>query len=75
MKNATAPRKTKFSDIDQRWVAKLRRELRKVTCTRDHYPGGSTDFEYWGAMVKAYLELIEWGEMSVARAKKARGGR
>ena len=66
MKNATA-RKTKLSDIDQRWIAKCKRE-RKAWMKL---------FECDAAddVIMALDDLIAWGEKSVARAKKAKGGR
>ena len=63
---AVGKRGVYLSDIDQRWLAKLRREFKKVK-------GSSSDVAFGGA--SALSDLIAWGEKAVARAKKAKGGR
>ena len=78
MKNATA-RKTKLSDIDQRWLSKLRRDLRQVG-TKGYLTGETEDgkrITVYSSYVRGYIEhiLIPFGKAAVARAKKVKGGR
>ena len=64
---AKQPRKTKLSDMDQRWLRKLKREYNVYSKFIDQ--------DNWNYVLLILRRLIKWGEKSAERAAQRKGGK